>query len=83
MFEEFDGLDADPQDAYLGGVETSQIYVAFSDGATASSYLLAFSATHTEFRHTEKQGLRIAVWALDTQEWERPQESFLEEIRTF
>ena len=58
MFEEFGGRDADPLDAYLGEVETSQIY----DGILGQSYgrplPTRFSATHTEIRHAEQQGLR-------------------------
>ena len=83
MFEEFGGRDADPQDAYLGEVETSQIYVGILGRRYGKLLSTRFSATHTEFRHAEQQGLRIAVWALDTQEREGPQESFLDEVRTF
>ena len=83
MFEEFGGRDADPQDAYLGKVETSQIYVGILGQRYGKPLPTRFSATHTEFRHAEKRGLRIAVWALNTQKREGPQESFLEEVRTF
>ena len=83
MFEEFGGRDADPQDAYLGEVETSQIYVGILGQRYGKSLPTRFSATHTEFQHAEHQGLRIAVWALDTQEREGPQQSFLDEVRTF
>ena len=83
MFEEFGGRDADPQDAYLGEVETSQIYVGILGQRYGKPLPTRFSATHTEFRHAEHQGLRIAVWALDTQEREGPQQSFLDEVRTF
>ena len=83
MFEEFGGRDADPQDAYLGEVETSQIYVGILGQCYGKPLPTRFSATHTEFRHAEHQGLRIAVWALDTQEREGPQQSFLDEVRTF
>ena len=83
MFEEFGGRDADPQDAYLGEVETSQIYVGILGQRYGKPLPTRFSATHTEFRHAEERGLRIAIWALDTQEREGPQESFLDEVRTF
>ena len=83
MFEEFGGRDADPQDAYLGEVETSQIYVGILGRRYGRPLRTRFSATHTEFRHAEQQGLRMAVWALDTQDREGPQQAFLDEVRAF
>ena len=83
MFEEFGGRDADPLDAYLGEVETSQIYVGILGQSYGRPLPTRFSATHTEFRHAEQQGLRMAVWALATQHREGPQQSFLDEVRTF
>ena len=83
MFEEFGGRDADPLDAYLHEVETSQIYVGILGQSYGTPLSTRFSATHTEFRHAEQQGLRIAAWALDTQQREGPQQSFLNEIRAF
>ncbi len=83
LFEEFGGRDADPQDAYLGELETSQIYVGILGRRYGRPLSTRFSATHTEFRHAEQQGLRVAVWALDTQEREGPQQAFLEEARAF
>ena len=83
MFEEFGGRDADPLDAYLGEVETSQIYVGILGQSYGKPLPTRFSATHTEFQHAEQQGLRIAVWALDTNHREGPQQSFLDEVRTF
>ena len=83
MFEEFGGRDADPLDAYLGEVETSQIYIGILGERYGRPLPTRFSATHTEFRHAEQQGLRMAVWALDTQHCEGPQQSFLDEVRAF
>ncbi len=83
MFEEFGGRDADPQDAYLGEVETSQIYVGILGRRYGRPLPTRFSATHAEFRHAEQQGLRVAVWALDTPEREGPQQAFLDEVRAF
>ena len=56
MFEEFGGRDADPLDAYLGEVETSQIYVGILGQSYGRPLPTRFSATHTEFRHAEQQG---------------------------
>ena len=64
MFEEFGGRDADPLDAYLGEVETSQIYVGILGQSYGRPLPTRFSATHTEFRHAEQQGLRMAVCRL-------------------
>ena len=83
MFEEFGGRDAEPQDAYLGEVETSQIYVGLLGERYGTPLPTRFSATHTEYQHAEQHGLRIAVWALATQRREGPQQAFLDEIRTF
>ena len=83
MFEEFGGRDAGPMNAYLGEVETSQTYVGILGVRYGKPLPTRFSATHTEYRHAEQQGLRIAVWALDTQQREGPQESFLDEVRAF
>ena len=83
MFEEFGGRDADPLNAYLHEVETSQIYVGILGQSYGRPLPTRFSATHTEFRHAEHQGLRIAAWALETQQREGPQQAFLEKVRTF
>ena len=83
MFEEFGGRDAEPQDAYLGEVETSQIYVGILGRRYGRPLPTRFSATHAEFRHAEQRGLRVAVWALDTPEREGPQQAFLDEVRAF
>ena len=83
MFENFGGRDADPLNAYLGEVETSQIYVGILGRRYGRPLPTRFSATHTEFRHAELQGLRIAAWTLDTEQREGPQQAFLDEIRAF
>ena len=83
MFEEFGGRDADPLNAYMGEVETSHIYVGILGRTYGRPLPTRFSATHTEYRHAEQQGLRISAWALDTQQREGPQRAFLDEIRMF
>lgn len=83
MFEEFGGRDADPLDAYLGEVNTSQIYLGILGERYGRPLPTRFSATHTEFLHAEQRGLRIAVWALDTQNREGRQQAFLDEVRSF
>ena len=83
MFEEFGGRDADPLDAYLGEVETSQIYLGILGERYGRPLPTRFSATHTELLHAEQHGLRLAVWALDTRDREGPQQAFLDEVRAF
>lgn len=83
LFEDFGGRDADPSNAYLGEVAASHIYVGILGRRYGSLLPSRFSATHAEFRHAEEHGLRIAVWSLDTEDREGPQQSFLDEVRTF
>ncbi len=83
LFEEFGGRDADPEDAYLGEVETADIYIGILGRRYGKPLRSRYSATHTEYLHAEKQGLRIAAWALAANDREGHEQSFLEEIRTF
>src|SRR5262245_29248143 len=59
MFEQFGGRDADPEDAYLAEVETSDIYVGILGRRYGKPLASRFSATHAEYLHAEKHGLRI------------------------
>ena len=81
MFEEFGGRDADPEAAYLAEVGASDIYIGILGRRYGKSLRSRFSATHAEYRHAETSGLRICVWALDTDQREGPEQSFLEEVR--
>jgi hypothetical protein len=83
QFESFGGRDADQEDAYLGEVETSDIYVGIVGRRYGKPLPTRFSATHTEYLHAEKSGLRIAVWCLKANDREGHEEAFLNEIRTF
>jgi hypothetical protein len=83
MFEHFGGRDADPEDAYLAEVETSDIYLGILGRRYGKLLPSRFSATHEEYRHAEGCGLRLAVWCLRTNDREGHQESFLGEVRTF
>ena len=83
MFEQFGGRDADPEQAYLSEVQTSDIYVGILGRRYGKPLPTRFSATHAEYLHAEKHGLRIAVWALKTQDREGHEQAFLEEVRTF
>ncbi|MFA5910636.1 MAG: DUF4062 domain-containing protein [Vicinamibacterales bacterium] len=82
-FEQFGGRDADPEDAYLAEVETSDIYVGILGRSYGKPLPSRFSATHSEYLHAEKCGLRIATWCLKANDREGHEESFLNEVRTF
>lgn len=83
MFEQFGGRDADPEDAYLSEVETSDIYLGILGRRYGNPLPSRFSATHSEYLHAEKHGLRICAWALNAKDREGHQQSFLDEIRVF
>jgi hypothetical protein len=83
MFELFGGRDADPEDAYLGEVETSDVYIGILGRRYGKPLASRFSATHSEYLHAEKCGLRIAAWCSKTNDREGHEQAFLDEIRTF
>lgn len=83
MFELFGGRDADPENAYLGEVEACDIYVGILGRRYGKLLPSRYSATHAEYIHAEKSGLRIAVWCLRADDREGHEQSFLEEVRTF
>ena len=83
LFEQFGGRDADPEDAYLGEVETTEVYIGILGRSYGKPLPSRYSATHTEYLHAEKQGLRIAVWTRAVADREGHQQAFLEEVRVF
>ena len=83
MFELFGGRDASAEDAYIAEVEQADVYVGILGRMYGRPLPTRYSATHTEYRHAEDSGLRIAVWCLRTNAREGPQESFLNEVRAF
>jgi hypothetical protein len=83
LFEEFGGRDADPESAYLAEVESSDIFVGILGRRYGKPLKSKFSATHTEYLHAEKNGLRIAVWVLTAEDREGHEQAFVDEVRTF
>lgn len=83
MFEEFGGRDADPENAYLAEVETSDAYLGIVGRRYGKPLPSRYSATHAEYLHAERHGLRICAWALQADDREGHQQSFLDEIRVF
>lgn len=62
---------------------TSHIYLGVLGRKYGKPLRTRFSATHTEYLHAEKHGLRIAVWALRTDDREGHQQAFLDEVQVF
>jgi hypothetical protein len=82
-FERFGGRDSDPNDAYLGEVRSSTVYLGLLGGRYGRPLADRYSATHQEFLEAERSGLRTSIWAQQDVEREGPQQSFLEEVRSF
>lgn len=83
-FEGMGGRDQDAEQAYLGEVAASDIYV----GLLGSRYgrpdpSTGYSATHAEYLHAVDNGLRITVWTMDSEDMAGHQRDFLNEIRTY
>lgn len=83
LFEEFGGRDDDPNQAYLSEVASSHVYIGILARRYGRLLPTRFSATHTEYRHAEEKGLRIAVWVADVSDREGHEQSFVDEVRTF
>lgn len=83
LFEEFGGRDADPQEAYLAEVEGCDIYIGVLGSRYGKPLKTRFSATHAEYLHAMKYGLRMAIWTSSAPDREGHEQAFLEEVRTF
>jgi hypothetical protein len=64
-------------------VEASDIFLGILGQTYGRPLKTRFSATHTEYLHAEKNALRIAMWTADVSDREGPEQSFLDEVRTF
>lgn len=83
VFEDFGGRDADPEDAYLGEVASSDVYVGILGRSYGRLLPSRRSATHEEFREAERQGLRISAWTSAARDWGGDQQEFVDEVRLF
>jgi hypothetical protein len=81
-FENFGGRDDDPEDAYLGNVASSDIYIGVLGGRYGKPARSGYSATHAEYNEAIRRGLRISVWNA-TGDLDGRQQDFLADIRTF
>ncbi len=87
-FEEFGGRDDSAEDAYLGEVRSSTIYLGLlaNEYGTmlASDPYAGFSATHAEYLEARPHGKRISFWVggSDTERAGHAR-AFLSEVRLF
>jgi hypothetical protein len=82
-FEEL-GRDADPEEAYLAGVDTATIYVGVLNEQYGRLLSTGFSATESEYLRAREGGKRVAVYtAAEAPGREGHLHRFIERIRTF
>jgi len=81
-FEEFGGMDDDPEAAYQGQVAASDIYIGILGSRYGRPLKTGYSATHTEYDTAVLRGLRICVWSTEDDQDGR-QRDFRDEIRVF
>lgn len=81
-FEAFGGMDDDPEEAYLGRVAASDIYLGILGARYGRPLKSGYSATHAEYNEASRRGLRLTVWNADDG-LDGRQRDFLEEVRVF
>jgi len=82
-FEEF-GRDADPEEAYLGELDSAHIYLGILKLLYGRQLATGFSAMETEYLHARERGKRIAVLAAaGASTREGHLNRFLERVRVF
>ncbi len=82
LFEDFGGMDDDPEEAYLAQVASSDIYVGILGQRYGKPLKSGYSATHAEYDEAMRRGLRSSIWNWDG-ELDGRQHDFLEEVRVF
>jgi hypothetical protein len=82
FFEDFGGMDDDPEGAYLGNVASSDIYIGILGVRYGAPLKTGYSATHAEYNEAIEQGLRISVWTAVVG-LDGPQQDLLTAVRTF
>jgi hypothetical protein len=75
-------MDDDPEDAYLGQVASSSIYVGILGARYGRPLKSGYSATHAEYNTAVDAGLRISVWTA-ADGLDGPQRDFLDAVRVF
>lgn len=82
LFERFGGRDDDPEDAYLGGVAASDVYLGLLGPRYGKPLKSGYSATHAEYNEAVQRGLRVSVWSTED-DLDGRQRDFLEAVRVF
>lgn len=82
LFERFGGRDDDPEDAYLGGVAASDVYLGLLGPRYGKPLKSGYSATHAEYNEAVQRGLRVSVWSGED-DLDGRQRDFLEVVRVF
>jgi hypothetical protein len=82
LFEDFGGMDDDPEEAYLAQVASSDIYMGILGQRYGKLLKSGYSATHAEYDEAMRRGLRSSIWNWDG-ELDGRQRDFLEEVRVF
>jgi hypothetical protein len=78
------GRDADPEESYLAGVDTSSIYIGVLNEQYGRLLATGFSATQAEYLRARDGGKRVAVYgAIDAPGREGHLNRFIERIHTF
>ena len=81
-FEDFGGMDDDPEDAYVGQVASSTIYLGILGRRYGTPLKSGYSATHAEYNEAERRGRRMSVWVTEA-EIDGPQRDFLNAVQVF
>ena len=81
-FEDFGGMDDDPEDAYLGQVASSTIYLGILGRRYGTPFKSGYSATHAEYNEAERRGRRMSIWVTEA-EIDGPQSDFLNAVQVF
>ncbi len=83
-FEDFGGIDADAEEAYLTEVDFSSVYVGILAEAYGRMLASGFSATEAEYLRARQGGKRISVWVRDdAPEREGHLRRFIDDVRVF
>lgn len=82
-FEDFGGRDQDPSEAYLSEVASSTVYIGILGREYGRRLPSGYSATHAEYREASARGLRLSVWARESDDMQGDERAFLDDVRLF
>jgi len=84
LFERFGGRDENAQQAYLDGVNRTDVYVGVIGDRYGTMTATGRSATHEEYREASRLGKRVSVWVkADGSKRQGDARDFVEEVRLF